>query len=346
MSVGALLPLTVAGLSVDGWSRREAVHAAGLAAAAAPHLPALADLAQPLLRAEWGATDGLNGDDFVAFDESAYKAMVDDARRTPLFEEAIKKRLSGREGELVVLDIGTGPFALLALMAARAGAKKVYAIEANPEAAKRAREAISRASDVPTGTIEVLEGFSSSVALPGDIKADLVLAEIVGSVASEEGLLATVRDAQARLVKRPHDPTSYIPYACQTIAAPACFALHYTLGPPRFDWSKLKEPVRLNCRDETLQLLSEPQVLESVVLSSENLPEPGNWQPTGEAGLSFPIESTRIGAAESAFEEELKRERVSAEEAKRVATAVARSLSAIAMWPRLILDEAGELVVE
>jgi len=65
---------------------------------------------------------------------------------------------------------------------------------------------------------------------------------------------------QARLVNKPHDPNSYIPFACQTLAAPACYALHYSLGPPQFDWRKLKEPVRLNCRDETLQLLAEPQV--------------------------------------------------------------------------------------
>ena len=48
--------------------------------------------------------------------------------------------------------------------------------------------------------------------------------------------------------------------ACMAIDAPACYALHYSLGPPGFDWAKLKEPVRLNCRDETLQLLSTPQV--------------------------------------------------------------------------------------
>ena len=31
--------------------------------------------------------------------------------------------------QATVLDIGTGPFALLAVIAAKAGAKKVYAIE-------------------------------------------------------------------------------------------------------------------------------------------------------------------------------------------------------------------------
>ena len=67
-------------------------------------------------------------------------------------------------------------------------------------------------------------------------------------------------------MKRPYDPTSYIPFRCQTLAAPATYALHYALGPPQFDWAKLGgEPVRLNCRDETLQLLAEPQLLEDVV---------------------------------------------------------------------------------
>ena len=47
--------------------------------------------------------------------------MRDDEGRTPLFEKAIRARLAGQEGQLTVLEIGTGPFALLALIAARAG---------------------------------------------------------------------------------------------------------------------------------------------------------------------------------------------------------------------------------
>eukprot|EP00965_Chrysotila_dentata_P027616 917977-Pleurochrysis_carterae.AAC.2 len=122
--------------------------------------------------ASWSATDGFSDASFISFDEGAYAAMRDDARRTPLFAEAIQKRLAGQPGELTVLDIGTGPFALLALIAARAGAKKVYAIEASKEAAKRARKTIAAAKDVPPGTITVIEGFSTQIAL--DEKVDLV----------------------------------------------------------------------------------------------------------------------------------------------------------------------------
>ena len=49
------------------------------------------------LRASWTATAGFSDASpaFISFDDSAYKAMVADERRTPLFEQAIKERLAG-----------------------------------------------------------------------------------------------------------------------------------------------------------------------------------------------------------------------------------------------------------
>jgi len=70
-----------------------------------------------------------------SFDPSAYKAMKDDPTRTPFFKEAIVNRLGNDPESKVVLDLGTGPFALFALIAAKAGAGMVYAIEADPRAA-------------------------------------------------------------------------------------------------------------------------------------------------------------------------------------------------------------------
>ena len=325
-------------------SRRELVVAA---VAAAPVLSvispgtAAAATAAGVLSTSWTATQGFSDADFIRFDEGAYKSMIEDERRTPLFEKAIQKRLAGTT-DAVVVDLGTGPFAVLALIAARAGARKVYAIEASPQAAKRAREAVSKASDVKPGTIEVIEGFSTSVTLPE--KADLCVAEIVGSIASEEGLHATIRDAQARLLKRPFETSSYIPARCQTVVAPASYALHYALGPPQFDWAKLNgEPVRLNCRDETLQLLSDPVLLEDVAFADQQ-PSPGPWTPSPT--LSFRVDGARLASNEQVYYDELRREGAKEAEAKTVATRAAQSLSGIAMWPRLVLDEAGEFVVE
>ena len=323
--------------------RREALQTAAAAAALAlPLAPPptwAADI--PALRAAWTATDGFNDTNFIAFDEGAYAAMRDDERRTPLFEKAIHQRLAAAPpNTLTVLDIGTGPYALLALAAAKAGAKKVYTVETSKEAAKRAREVLRKAG-ISSDVVEVIEGFSTAISLPE--KIDVLVAEIAGSVASEEGAYATIRDAQARFMRNPSDPASYIPFACQTYAAPASYALHYALGPPQFDWGKLKEPVRLNCRDESLQLLAAPQLLEQIVFSDPALPASGSYK---YPPLTWAVDADRVARNEKVYYEELLKEGAKGAEATSVSSKVSRSFSGIALWPRLVLDPAGTLIVE
>ena len=100
---------------------------------------------------------------------------------------------AGGPSSQIVLDLGTGPFALFAIIAADAGAGHVYAVEANKDAAKSARETIKKAGY--QDKITVLEGFSTDITLPNNIKADFAVAEIIGSVATEEGAYATILDA-------------------------------------------------------------------------------------------------------------------------------------------------------
>ena len=149
--------------------------------------------------------------------------MVNDGPRTALFLDELERRLAAYPpGTATVLDLGTGPFALFAKAAARLGARKVYAIEAVPASAARARKEVSDAAkygrEFAEGVVEVLEGFSTDVALPE--KVDLVIFEIAGSIASEEGCYATMRDARDRFLARPDDASSYIPHAYQTLGAP------------------------------------------------------------------------------------------------------------------------------
>ena len=325
------------------WGRREALSlgTAATTAVFAGEMPAMAEEPSVPIKAQWSATDGFSNKDFIAFDEGAYAAMRDDERRTPLFEKAIQQRLAAAPpNTLTVVEIGTGPYALLAIAAARAGARKVYSVEANPEAAKRARAALKQAGMGPE-KVEVLEGFSTQVSLPE--KVDLLVAEIAGSIASEEGACATIRDAQARFLKKPAEPDSYIPYACQTLAAPASYALHYALGPPAFDWTKLKEPVRLNCRDESVQLLAQPQLLEQITFSDTHLPASGRVQ---GAPLTWRVDAARVEANQAVFYDELRREGAKEGEASSLSRSVARSVSGLVMWPRLLLDPQGTLVVE
>ena len=260
-----------------------------------------------------------DGVQFMRFYEDQYDAERDDTRRTPQFIQAIQERVKGREG-LTVLDIGTGPFALFALVAARAGAKKVYAVEGNPEAAERARNTIAEQEDVPEGVIEVIEGFSTAVTLPE--KVDLVCAEIVGAFATQENICATISDAQKRHMKDASNPENYIPSVVQSWTAPVSYALHPVLS-PKFE--KLQgQPLTLNPRDRTLELISDPQVLEEINFAK---PLPEGKQ---SKSLSFKVSRDRLRANYDAYYEALTtKEEVKAEDAKPLATQTTKSFSGI-----------------
>ena len=294
------------------------------------------------LSATWSATSGLNSLDpsdpnFVSFDASAYAAMMNDSTRTPVFRKALQDRLNAAKGgpeSQVVLDLGTGPFALFAIMAAELGAGKVYAIEANKEIAQNARKVIAEQGfeDV----ITVLEGFSTDITLPDNAKADIIVAEIVGSIATEEGAFATILDAHKRLMKDPTNASNWIPSRIQTWAAPASYTLHNLFTPPEFDWTKIAaEPVRFSCRDYGLELLDDPQCVEDIGFADiEKLAaKAGN----AKKQLSFVANGDRIKSNEVTFLEEYKKGRLPKAQAADLAPKAAHSSTGIAFWPRLML---------
>lgn len=201
-----------------------------------------------------------------------YEAMRDDVPRTSKFQAAIQRRLK-QQPQASVLDIGTGPFALLAVIAAKAGAKKVYAIEKNPEAAAMAKETVER--DGWKGIIEVIEGDSMQVELPE--KVDLVVSELIGSIATQEGVEPIIRDARRRFLKDPEPeegaPCGMIPARCQTCIVPVLYKgrsfLQRMTAP--FDGVRSRgkstdnatPPLRIKSADEgNLDFLAEPQILE------------------------------------------------------------------------------------
>jgi len=260
--------------------------------------------------------------------------MMRDQSRTPLFEQAIVNRLKAAEPDSqIVLDLGTGPFALFAAIAAKNGAKHVYAIEASKEAAATARETIEKLGY--GDKITILEGFSTDITLPE--KADFAVAEIVGSVASEEGAYATIYDAHKRLLKSPNEASSWIPSRIQTYAAPASYTLQNLFLPPAFDWTKLQgEPVRFNCRDEGLQLVSNPVLIEDI--SFADIITKGGSQ---QKQVTFTVDGERVEKNKAAFLEEFKRG--NPREAEGLSVTTANSISGIALWPRLLLDDNVEV---
>ena len=88
----------------------------------------------------------------------------------------------------------TGLLALLAVLAARAGARHVYAVEANADAAAAARATVEAAG--LSSMVTVLDGYSTDVTLPE--RAEVVLHEIFGEVAGAEGVVAAIADAARR----------------------------------------------------------------------------------------------------------------------------------------------------
>ena len=294
------------------------------------------------ISAQWKAVDGLNSADkqFVSFDYRAYQAMTQDPNRTPYFQKAIEQRLLTQpENTLTVLDLGTGPFALFAIMAAQAGAKHVYAIEADPDICQSARQYAAKSGYADV--ITIYEGFSSAVQLPE--KVDLCVAEIVGSIASEEGAYATIRDAYKRLVKEPQNPDSWIPNRIQTYAAPASYTLHNLFGPPEFDWNKLGgEPVRFSCQDRGLGLLADPQLVEDIAFA--DIMNTNKQQPQSTAvtvpqkyQLSFTVDAARMEINQKLLFDEFRRGKSSVTDSQRLAHETAHSVTGIALWPRLTL---------
>jgi precorrin-6B methylase 2 len=122
----------------------------------------------------------------------AHVAMLDDVTRTHTFVRAIHATV--RPGD-VVLDVGTGT-GVLAIEAARAGARRVYAVE-HKGIGEGARDVFG--ANGFGDRIHIVEGRSTSVVLPE--KADVLVGEILGNDPLAEGILSTFRDAHRRHLK-------------------------------------------------------------------------------------------------------------------------------------------------
>ncbi|MGH9650653.1 MAG: 50S ribosomal protein L11 methyltransferase, partial [Terriglobales bacterium] len=134
----------------------------------------------------------------VHLDSSGYGAarihirMLNDKARTAAFLDAIRKVV--RPGD-VVADLGTGT-GVLAIGAAQAGARRVYAVEAS--GIGRLAEKMFRANGVED-RIVLLAGWSARLQLPE--LADVLVTEMIGDDPLGEQALELVLDARKRWLK-------------------------------------------------------------------------------------------------------------------------------------------------
>ncbi len=149
-------------------------------------------------------------------------SLILDEHRHYLADRVRVSRYAAAVGEVVrpgdvVLDLGSGT-GILGLFAWRAGAARVYAIEASPIAGVAERVAAANAA----AAIHVVRAEAHHAQLPE--RADVVVTDQIGRFGFEAGLFSLFEDARARLLK---PDARFIPEALSFRVAPIEHARQY-----------------------------------------------------------------------------------------------------------------------
>lgn len=123
---------------------------------------------------------------------SAYGKMIDDARRTGPFVDALRAAITP---DSVLLDIGTGT-GIFSFLACQFGAARVYAIE--PDSAIEVAKLCAK--DIPgSERITWIQGLSTELDLPE--QADIVVGDLHGTLPFFKGNIESLMDARKRHLK-------------------------------------------------------------------------------------------------------------------------------------------------
>jgi hypothetical protein len=164
-----------------------------------------------------------------------HRLMIRDSTRTEAFARAIEETI--KPGS-VVLDVGAGT-GIFSLMAARAGAARVYAVERTSVAGMVGRLAyINKLADV----IRVIRQDVRAVTIPE--KVDFIISEWMGSIGVDENMLGPVLWARDHFLK---SKGVLIPRTVTAMAAPIATSIRPDTGfffnrPYGFDLTPLAEP--------------------------------------------------------------------------------------------------------
>ena len=230
-----------------------------------------------------------------------HRWMLRDWPRMQAFEAALRELV---HPGCVVLDVGAGS-GVLSLMAAKAGARRVYAVERTP-VARLARQLAQR--NGLGHVVQVIEADMQQVRLPE--KVDLIVSEWLGTIGIDENLLYPVLLARDRWLK---PGGVMVPSVVRAWAAPAhlatrCDIDYLRINPTGLDLSELRETSMhdLLCRRYQVRdhdLASPPQVLWTTDTRTDNL---ACALAPVEADLDFPIaKDTCTNALVAWFEAEL-----------------------------------------
>lgn len=141
---------------------------------------------------------------------SIHSDMIYDEHRVNAYRQAINRTV--RKGDIVV-DVGTGT-GILAFLCLKAGAARVHAIDRSPAInwARRLAETNGMAN-------QIIFHQCDSRDVHMDERADVIVSELIGHLAFEEGMVESISDAMERFLK---PDGSLIPQAVTLYAAPVC----------------------------------------------------------------------------------------------------------------------------
>ena len=126
--------------------------------------------------------------DYQIFDDVMYYAMTNDKLRNWHYKMAIGKQVKDK----VVVDIGTGKDFIQSRFCLEAGAKRIYAIEAQQEAYQQAKSKVEKLG--LQEQIILIHGNSTEVSLPEQV--DVCVSELIGTIGSSEGVIPILNDAR------------------------------------------------------------------------------------------------------------------------------------------------------
>ncbi|MEM6583765.1 MAG: 50S ribosomal protein L11 methyltransferase [Pseudomonadota bacterium] len=213
--------------------------------------------------------------EYPIYDATLYEVMANDEERNWRFREALERFAKDR----VVIDIGTGAELVWAQEAARIGASQVFAIEAMEASAHAASQRLQKMDYADR--ISLIHAESTNLNL--ELRADVCVAEIIGSLAGAEGAAAVLSDAKKRLLK---PGAIIIPHQCVSYAAAANLADLLQMKTPAFspmacpylkqifDWAGEPFDVRLRVTNPATDgILSESEIVERLDFNGDLLVE-------------------------------------------------------------------------
>jgi len=122
--------------------------------------------------------------------------ILRDRVRLSKFKEALEKTVTSQS---VVIDIGAG-WGVLSIFAAKAGAKKVFAIEAHEVNIEKAKKEIAK--ERLGQKIELIRGDSFEIPREALPQANVIVSETLGFMGIGEGIVGIMHDAKLKWLSK------------------------------------------------------------------------------------------------------------------------------------------------